>query len=64
MTNSENVLWINNPDEIISIIEKGIVKKSNVVKGAQEWFKMINQHPPQEASKRIWDGIKTIISKE
>lgn len=64
MPSNDAVLWINSPDEIIGIIEKGLVKDSSVIKGAQEWFKIINQHPPQEASRRIWEGIKTIISKD
>ncbi|MCM0668632.1 UDP-glycosyltransferase [Flavobacterium tyrosinilyticum] len=64
MPNLETVLWINNPDDIVSIIESGIDKKSSVIDGAQEWFKIINQHSPQEASKRIWEGIKIIIYKE
>jgi hypothetical protein len=64
MPSNDAVLWINSPDEIIGIIEKGLVKDSSVIKGAQEWFKIINQHQPQEASRRIWEGIKTIISKD
>jgi hypothetical protein len=64
MPNRDSVLWINNPDAIAAIIEKGIQKNSYVINGAKQWFNIINQHPPQEASKRIWEGIKTIISKE
>jgi hypothetical protein len=64
MTNTETVFWINSPDAIATIIEKGIATNSSVIEGAKQWFQIINQHPPQEASKRIWEGIKTIISKE
>ncbi|PZX92582.1 UDP-glycosyltransferase [Flavobacterium aquariorum] len=64
MPNKETVLWINSPDAIASIIEKGITTNHLVLENAQKWFEIINQHPPQDASRRIWQGIKTIISKE
>ncbi|TAF71270.1 MAG: hypothetical protein EAZ58_04470 [Flavobacterium sp.] len=64
MPNKEAVLWINSPNEISAIIEKGIATPSTVIENAQKWFEVINQHPPQEASQRIWKAIKTIISKE
>jgi hypothetical protein len=64
MPNAETVFWINSSNAIATIIEKGIVTDSSVIEGAKQWFAIISQHPPQEASKRIWEGIKTIISKE
>jgi len=64
MPNKEAVLWINSPNEIAAIIEKGLSDSSKVVENAQKWFEVINQQPPQEASQRIWKAIKTIISKE
>ncbi|OOV29310.1 UDP-glycosyltransferase [Flavobacterium sp. LM5] len=64
MPNKEAVLWINSPNEISTIIEKGITTPSSVIENAQKWFEVINQQPPQEASQRIWKAIKTIISKE
>jgi hypothetical protein len=64
MPNVETVFWINSPDAISAIIEKGLATAPSVVKEAKKWFEVINQHPAQDASKRIWKGIKTIISKE
>ncbi|MGL5113502.1 MAG: UDP-glycosyltransferase [Flavobacterium sp.] len=64
MPNSDAVLWINSPEAIAGIIEKGMVTPQSTIVNAQKWFEVINQHPPQEASKRIWEAIKTIISKE
>lgn len=64
MPNNNSVLWINSADAITAIIEKGMIKNSSAIEGAQKWFEIINQNPPQEASRRIWQGIKTIISKE
>lgn len=64
MPNNNAVFWIDSPEAIVGIIEKALTKNSWVLENAQEWFEIINQHPLQEASKRIWEGIKTIISKE
>lgn len=64
MPTKESVLWINSPDAIIEVIQKGIANDTTEVEQAQKWFEIINQHPPQEASKRIWQAIKAIISKE
>jgi hypothetical protein len=61
MPNTETVFWINSPNAITAIIEKGLTADSSVIEGAQQWFETINQHPPQDASKRIWEGIKTIL---
>lgn len=61
MPNNNPVFWIDSPDTIAGIIEKGLATDSLVIEGAQKWFETINQHPPQEASKRIWEGIKQII---
>lgn len=64
MPKNNAVLWIDSPEAIAGIIENAITKNSMVLENAQKWFEIINQHPPHEASKRIWEGIKTIISKE
>ena len=64
MPDNNAVLWIDNPEAIAGIIENAITTNSLVLENAQEWFEIINQHPPQEASKRIWEAIKIIISKE
>jgi len=64
MPTSNAVLWINSPESIAEIIEKGLVKNSDVIESAKKWFEIITQKPPQEASKRIWEAIKIIISKE
>jgi hypothetical protein len=48
---------------ITGIIENAITKKFYGFRKRKNGSEIINQHPPQ-ASKRIWEGIKTIISKE
>ncbi|MEZ7503840.1 UDP-glycosyltransferase [Flavobacterium sp. Arc2] len=64
MPNKDTVLWIDSPEAIAGIIENAIARHSLVIENAQKWFEIINQHPAQEASKRIWLGIKTIIRRE
>lgn len=64
MPNNNSVIWIDDPEAIAETIENAIVTNSLIIENAQKWFEIINQHPPQKASKRIWEGIKTIISKE
>lgn len=61
MPNKKAVIWLNNPEEIASKIEKQLSNSNDNIGFAKDWFKIINQHPPQEASNRIWDAIKTIL---
>lgn len=60
MPNEKAVIWLNSSQEIASKIEKALVDSKEIVRNAKKWFEIINQHPPQEASKRIWDKIKII----
>lgn len=64
MPSKKTVIWLNSSDEIEEKIKLGLQNSNEIVENAQLWFEKINQHPPQDASKRIWDGIMTIISKE
>ncbi|MFM2369781.1 MAG: hypothetical protein RL619_2094 [Bacteroidota bacterium] len=62
---TDAVVWLNSPDEIADKIEMMLGDEAQkVVANAQEWFEKINQHPAQDASKRIWDGIAKICNKE
>ena len=61
MPNSKAVIWINNKNEIASKIEKGLTNSKETIDYATNWFGIINQNPPQDASQRIWDAIKKII---
>lgn len=60
MPNKGTVIWLNNSKEIACKIEKVLADSKEDVRVAKNWFEIINQHPPQDASKRIWDSIKTI----
>lgn len=62
MPNDAAVIWFNDIEDITLKIENAITNPQSTLNHAKDWFKVINQHPPQDASKRIWDSIKTIIS--
>ena len=65
MPSKEAVFWINSPNEIAETIEKMLSDDSEkVIKNTQQWFEIINQHPPEKASERIWDAIAKIIDKD
>ena len=64
MPSKNSVFWINHPDEMEEIIKKMLSNDSaNVVEQAQKWFEIINQHPPEKASDRIWNAIGEICKK-
>lgn len=62
MPNESAVIWFDNRDEIAIKIENALRNPQTNLDYANDWFELINQHPPQDASKRIWDSIETIIS--
>lgn len=59
--NKKAVIWLNNSEEIGFKIDNALNNSTETVGFAKSWFEVINQHPPQDASQRIWDGIKKII---
>jgi hypothetical protein len=64
MPNSEAVFWMNDQQEIDRIILEMLgLKSKNIVENAKKWFKIINQHPPQLATQRIFSAIEEVIKK-
>ncbi|MFN8275539.1 MAG: UDP-glycosyltransferase [Flavobacteriaceae bacterium] len=64
MPDKNAVYWLNSADEIQEKIENLLKDDSpEIVKTAQKWFQIINQHPPEKASERFWDAIELITSK-
>ncbi len=58
------VVWFNSPDEISAKIELMLSDDAQkIVANAKEWFEKINQHPADQASQRIWEGIAEICKK-
>ncbi|MEP6804602.1 MAG: UDP-glycosyltransferase [Flavobacterium sp.] len=62
MPNKNAVLWLNSPQDIKEKIKLGLVPQSETIANAQKWFEVINQHPPQNVSERIWKAIETILN--
>lgn len=63
MPNKNAVLWLNSAQEIATQILIGLNRPEDNVENAEEWFEKINQSPQDLASKRIWNGIETILSR-
>lgn len=64
MPTNNAVFWINSANSIAEIIERMLTKDSKVtVAAAQKWYEVINQHPPEKASERIWEAIEEISKK-
>jgi hypothetical protein len=64
MPTNNSVFWINSQNDFETKIEKMLsVDSIEVIEIAHQWFKKINQHPPQLASERIWNAIDEICKK-
>ena len=61
MPNNKAVIWLNNKEEIAEKIENALNNSQITIEHAKNWFKIINQHSPQQASQRIWNNIKAIV---
>ena len=58
------VFWVTESSAMKQTILKALNNSDSVVSQAQTWFQTINQHPPQKASERIWEGIDTILRND
>lgn len=58
------VFWLKNKKELPAILTNLDLNKKNTLVAAKTWFQTINQHPPQKASERIWEGMSTILKNE
>jgi len=61
MPNKSAVIWLNSKKEIESKIEEALMNSKATIKHAEDWFKIINQYPPQNASQRIWNQIRICL---
>ncbi len=62
MPSSEAVIWLDHPEEISIKIEMILAGVPETIKEAEAWFKIINLHPANKASERIWSRIDNITS--
>ena len=60
MPSNEAVIWLNSAEEIQEKIQIALRDASTVASEAQKWFEIIVHHPPELASKRIWNQIKSL----
>ena len=64
MPSQESVIWLENELDIDHKIEMVMNDKHHKnLEASKKWFQIINDHPVENASVRIWDNIDTIISK-
>ena len=65
MTSRQCVAWINSPQEMETVILSLLTQNNDsLITNAGQWFEKINQHPPQQASERIWNAISQLISQQ
>ena len=62
MTSSEAVVWLDHPEQIADKIKMILAGVPQTVREAEAWFKIINLHPADKASERIWNQIDKITS--
>ena len=62
MPSPDAVQWLSHPDEITQDLDEMLQHPERFVKPAQDWFKIINLHPPGDASVRIWKALEKISS--
>ena len=62
MPSQDAVVWLNSSAEIETKIEQLLTKKISTEISAKKWFETINMHPPDKASERICQAIKTILN--
>ena len=63
MPSEDAVIWLRSRDEIKDKLKLALDGSKGTVAHAQEWFKKINLHPPQQASERIWAAINRITKQ-
>ena len=60
MPTGREVIWLNSKEEIGKKLNTELTDASEAAGLANEWFKKINQYPPERASQRIWEAIERI----
>ena len=60
MPSTKAVIWFNTAEEISEKIKTVLDNRSESLHEARQWFKVINAHPVENASARIWGALKNI----
>lgn len=64
MPKNPPVFWVMKSSDMKDTILNALKNPEEVVQAAQNWFQTINEHPPQNASERIWEGIEKILNND
>jgi hypothetical protein len=60
MPSKKAVVWLDSVDEAADKIRLGLKGNNETIEHAQQWFEIINQSSPTQASDRIWEAIELI----
>lgn len=63
MPTGKEVIWLNSKEDIGEKLENTLIRSSDTVVFANEWFKKINVPPAVDSSERIWKAIENIFNK-
>jgi hypothetical protein len=63
MPSGDEVIWLKSKNEIESKLQSILGDSEEIIKKAKDWFEVVNMHPTEKASDRIWSGIDKIILK-
>ena len=63
MPSKKAVVWFSSPEDISKDLLAMLTDGKETSTAAKKWFEKINMHPPEEASKRIWDNIENLIQR-
>lgn len=58
MPSKEVVIWANSKEEVVEKLKLVLSIAPEGLEEAKKWFQVINMHPPQAASERIWKYIE------
>ena len=62
MPSQNAVIWLSNPSTIANQLEDVLENPQKTVTKAKEWFEIINDHPPENACKRVWEQIHKLVN--
>jgi len=62
MPSKKAVVWLDSVDEAADKIRLGLKGNNETIEHAQQWFEIINQSSPTQASDRIWEAIELIAN--
>jgi hypothetical protein len=61
MPTKDAVIWLNSVEDILEKIKYVLDNKDIALQPTNAWFEVINEHPCEQASERIWERLKSIM---